>query len=62
MKMSPQDKIKLALLAAMLAKSSLDLLALDHASLATMQFGKIVKDLRALDEHLQALHEAEENK
>lgn len=53
--MAPAEKIKMALLAAKLAKEALDLLALDSAGLAKLHFRQIVADMKALDDHISAL-------
>lgn len=53
--MKPADKIKMALLAAKLAKEALELLTLDTIGVAKLQFRQIVADLKELDQHLQSM-------
>lgn len=53
--MKPPDKIKMVILAAKLAKESLELLMMDSGGLCRLQFRQIVEDLKALDEHLKTL-------
>ena len=53
--MKPADKIKMALLAAKLAKESLELLTIDSQGLARLQFRVIVQGLKALDEHINGV-------
>lgn len=53
--MIPADKIKMALLAAKLAKDSLDLITLSHADLARLQFRQVVQSMKELDEHLRSV-------
>ena len=53
--MTPTQKITTALLAAKLAKESLELLTVGYADLAKLQFRQIVIDLKALDEHIKTL-------
>lgn len=53
--MKPQETITMALLAAKLARESLELLTIHSADLARLQFRQIVADLKQLDEHIKAL-------
>ena len=51
--MKSADKIKMVILAAKLAKESLELLTTDSADLARLQFRQIVVDMKALEDHLR---------
>ena len=53
--MEPGQKIKMVILAAKLAKESLELLTMDSGNLAKLQFRQIVLDLKALDDHIKTL-------
>jgi hypothetical protein len=55
MQITPEKNIKKALLAAKLAKESLELLTMQDAELCRMQFRQIIADLKELDEHLKTL-------
>ena len=49
------DKIGMALLAAKLAKESLELLTMDDITICRLQFHQIVVDLRELEKHLDSI-------
>lgn len=53
--MTPAQKITTALLAAKLAKESLELLTMHSADMVRLQFRQIVVDLKALDDHIKSL-------
>jgi hypothetical protein len=53
--MKPADKIKMALLAAKLAKEALELLTIESQGLARLQLGQIIVEVRALQEHIDGV-------
>ena len=53
--MTPQQKITTALLAAKLAKSALELLAVHSAMGARLCFQQILADVKVLDDHIKTL-------
>lgn len=57
--MKPEQNIKKALLAAKLAKETLELLTMNSADLCRLQFRQIVLDLQELDEHLKSCDSGE---
>ena len=54
--MTAQQKITMALLAAKLAKESLELLTMDSPGVARLQFRQIVADVKELDKHITGLN------
>ena len=53
--LKPADKIKMALLAAKLAKDALDLLTTDSQGLARLQLRQVAVSMRELHEHLEGV-------
>ena len=53
--MKPEQKIKMVILTAKLAKESLELLDMDSGELCRLQFRQIVQDATELEKHLKTL-------
>ena len=54
-RMTAQLKITMALLAAKLARDSLELITISDAATAKLQFRQIVADLKELDDHIRTM-------
>ena len=53
--MNSADKIKMSLLAAMLAHDALELLTMNSDDLCRLQFRQIIISVKALEDHLRRL-------